>query len=97
MVWRCVSSKGVDVIRVLDEIMTKEICLDISKKELIASIKNFGFIDSANPNKFSCKYYQDNDPKHKSYLCKSWFLYNCTKAIDDTPAQSSDINPIENM
>ena len=46
-------------------------------------------------------YYKDskdigNDPKHKSYLCKSWLLYNCTKDID-TPAQSPDINSIENF
>ena len=35
-------------------------------------------------------------PKHKSYLCKAWLLYNCTKVID-TPVQSPDINPIENL
>lgn len=96
MVWGCISSKGVGVIRILDEIMTKEVYLDILKNELTASIKKFGFIDPVNPNKLNYKYYQDNDPKHKSYLCKSWLLYNCTKVID-TPAQSPDINPIENL
>ena len=39
---------------------------------------------------------KDNDPKHKSYLCKSWLLYNCTKVID-TPAQRPDFKPIENL
>ena len=29
MVWGCISSKGVGVIRILDEIMTKKIYLDI--------------------------------------------------------------------
>ena len=71
MVWGYISSKGVGVIRILDEIMTKKIYLDIFKNELIASIKKFGFIDPVNTNKFCYKYYQDNDPKHKSYLCKS--------------------------
>ena len=47
-----------------------------------------------NPNKFYYKYYQDTDPK--SYLCKSWLLYNCIKIID-TPAQSPDIKPIKNL
>ena len=60
------------------------------------SIKKFGFIDLDNSNKFYYKYYQHNDPKHKSYLCMSWLQYNCTKVID-TPAQSPDINPLENM
>ena len=50
--------------------------------ELIASIKKFGFIDPINPNKFYYKYYQDNDPKHKSYLCRSWSLYNCIRVIE---------------
>ena len=67
MVRGCISSKRVGVISILDEIMTKELFLDILKNELIASIKKFGFIDSVNPNKFYYKYYQDNDPKHKSY------------------------------
>ena len=74
MVWGCISSKGVGVIRIFNEIMTKEVYL--------ASIKKFGFIDPVNPNKFYYKYYQDILPKHKSYSCKFWLLYNCTKVID---------------
>ena len=96
MVWGYISSKEVDVIRILDEIMTKEVYLDILNNELIASIKKFGFIYPVNPNKFYYKYHQDNDPKNKSYLCKSWLLYNFTKVIA-TPAQSPDINHIENL
>ena len=90
------SSKGVGVIRILAEIMTKEVYLDILKNELIANIKKFDFIDMVNPNKFYFKCYQDNDPKHSFYSCKYWLLYNCTKVID-TPAQSPDINHIENL
>ena len=70
--------------------MTKEVYFDILN-ELIDSINNFGFIDPVNPNKFYYKYYQDNDPKYKSCLFKSWLLYNCTKVIVDTSAQSPDI------
>ena len=88
--------QGCCVIRVLDEIMTKGVYLDILKNELIATIKKFGFIDQVNPNKFCYKYYEDNYPKHKSYLCKSWLLYNCTKVID-IPVQSPYINPTENF
>ena len=53
--------------------MTKEVYLDTSilKNELIASVKKFGSNDPVNSNKFYYKYYQDNNPKHKSYLCKT--------------------------
>ena len=54
--------------------MTKEVYLDILKNALIASIKKFGFINPVNPNKFYYKYYQNNNIKYKSYLCKSWSL-----------------------
>ena len=50
--WGCISSKGVGQIRILDEIMAKEVYLDILKNELIPSIKKFGFIDPVNKNKF---------------------------------------------
>lgn len=96
MVWGCICSKGVGVIRILDEIMTKELYLDILKTELTDSVKKFGLLAPDNPNKFKYKYYQDNDPKHKSYLSRSWLLYNCTKVIA-TPAESPHISPIENL
>ena len=90
MVWGCISSREVGVIRILDEIMTKELYLDILKNDLIASIKKCGFIDPVNPHKFYYKYYQNNDNIHKSYLQKSSLLYNYIKVIN-TPAQSPDI------
>lgn len=40
------------------------------------------------------KFYQDNDPKHKSHKVRMWLLYNCGK-VEDTPGQSLDLNPIE--
>ncbi|CAD7081779.1 unnamed protein product [Hermetia illucens] len=76
--------------------MDKEYYLDILKTELVQSATKFGFIDPSNRNKLNFKLYQDNDPKHKSFLCRSWALYNCAKVID-TPAYSPDLNPIENL
>lgn len=95
-VWGCISSKGVGILRFIDETMDKEYYLDILKTELVQSATKFGFIDPSNRNKLNFKLYQDNDPKHKSYLCRSWALYNCAKVID-TPAYSPDLNPIENL
>lgn len=96
MAWACISCRGVGEIKILDEIMTKEVYLDILKNDLCSSARKFGFFDPENPQKLNFKFYQDNDPKHKSYICKSWLLYNCKKVID-TPAQSPDLNPIENL
>lgn len=96
MVWGCISSKGVGRLRIFNDVMTKEYYLDILKNELATSAKEFGFVEPQIPNKLRYKLYQDNDPKHKSLLCRTWLLYNCTKVID-TPAQSPDLNPIENL
>ena len=52
MIRGSISDKGVGIIRTLDEIMIKEVYLDILKNELIAIIKKFGFIDPVNRNKF---------------------------------------------
>lgn len=96
MVWGCISCRGVGEIKIIPEIMTKEVYLDILKNQLKTSVHKFGFVDPENPQKLKYKLYQDNDPKHKSYLCRTWLLYNCSKAID-APPQSPDLNPIENL
>lgn len=96
MVWGCICSKGVGEIRIIEDNMTKETYLDILRSNLKRSVQKFGLVDPNNPNKLNYKLYQDNDPKHKSYICRTWLLYNCSKVLD-TPAQSPDINPIENL
>lgn len=64
-VWGCISSKGVGEIRILEDIMTKEVYLDILGNELSASARKFGFIDPENSEKLKFKFYQDNDQSIK--------------------------------
>ncbi|CAK9829654.1 Transposable element Tcb2 transposase [Anthophora retusa] len=42
------------------------------------------------------KFYQDNDPKHKSSIVQEYLLYACPKVLHHPP-QSPDLNPIENL
>lgn len=54
----------------------------------------FRFDDPENNRNLNNIFYQDNNPKHKYYICRTWLLYNCTKAID-TPAHSPYLKPNE--
>ncbi|GFV21031.1 uncharacterized protein TNCV_2280741 [Trichonephila clavipes] len=39
---------------------------------------------------------QDNDPKHTAIFTKTWLLYHAPRRLE-TPPQSPDLNPIENL
>lgn len=93
MIWGCISSKGVGDLAFIEATMDAQQYLNILKSHLVSSARKFGFIRD---NKPQFKFYQDNDPKHKSHMVRMWLLYNCGKVID-TPAQSPDLNPIENL
>ena len=41
-------------------------------------------------------FYQDNDPKHKARIVQEFLFYNCFKLLE-SPLQSPDLNPIENL
>lgn len=93
MIWGCISSKGVGDLALIETTMDAQQYLNILKTHLVNSARKFGFIRD---NKPKYKFYQDNDPKHKEHNVRMWLLFNCGKVID-TPAQSPDLNPIENL
>lgn len=89
MVWGCISAKGVGNLVFIDGIMNKESYLKILSENLKQSAEKMGILSTF-------KLYQDNDPKHKAHIVREWLLYNCPKVIN-TPSQSPDMNPIENL
>lgn len=89
MVWGCFAASGVGSLVFIDGIMNAAMYIDILKENLHKSAEKLGIRQSFH-------FYQDNDPKHKAYDTKSWLLYNCPKVME-TPPQSPDCNPIENL
>lgn len=89
MVWACMAATGVGNLVFIDENMDKNMYLRILKDNLLQSAEKLGV-----PNNF--RFYQDNDPKHKSGMVQTWLIWNCPHLMEP-PAQSSDLNIIENL
>ena len=89
MVWGCFSSLGVGNLHLIDGIMDKHQYHNILFAQMLPSANRL-FGDS------DWKFQEDNDPKHTSKLCKEFHVQHATNRID-WPAQSPDLNPIENL
>jgi hypothetical protein len=89
MVWGCFSSLGVGNLHLIDGIMEKNQYKNILENQMLPSARRL-FGDS------DWKFQEDNDPKHTSKLCKQFHVDHKTNRID-WPAQSPDLNPIENL
>jgi hypothetical protein len=76
----------------IDTTMDQHLYLEIMKDELWQSIDAAGF--KFNPS--AMIFQQDNDPKHKSRLVQQWLTEQPFEVMD-WPAQSPDLNPIENL
>lgn len=89
MVWGCFSAQGVGSLVFIEGTMNAAAYIQILRDNLHVSAEKMGI-------RRSFLFYQDNDPKHKARNTKEWLLYNCPKVLD-TPPQSPDCNPIENL
>lgn len=88
MVWGCFTASGVGPIVQIDGNMTGEVYKNILQQNLMG--------DYARSLPTEWLFQHDNDPKHCSRVVKTWQSSNHIKILE-WPAQSPDLNPIENL
>lgn len=88
MVWGCFSYHGVGPIVLIEGTMTADSYIEIMKETMLP------YAEECMPVRW--RFQQDNDPKHTAKKTKIWFNENRVDVID-WPAQSPDLNPIENL
>ena len=87
-VWAGISRRGRTEICIFEGIMDRFLFTEILERTLVP------FIESKFPD--SHHFMQDNDPKHRSIYAKDYLVNNGINWWK-TPAESPDLNPIENL
>lgn len=88
-VWGCFSAHGVGSLCLVDGILDQHQYMDILLEEMLPSAENlFG--------EGRWVFQQDNDPKHTAIRTRNWFIEHQVP-LSEWPAQSPDLNPIENL
>ena len=86
-VWGAISKEGASRLVLFTGIMNAPRYTQILKRGLLPLLKKFPITH---------RFQQDNDPKHKSKFAQKYFKRNGIKWWK-TPAESPDLNPIENV
>ena len=89
MVWGCINARGVGILSKVDGRLNGETYIDILENPLIPTTHMLAI-------PYGWIFQQDNATCHTSRLVNDWFAEeNIT--VMDWPAQSPDLNPIENL
>lgn len=88
MIWACFSFYGVGPIYWIKEMMDRHVYVKILEEVMLPYARE--------EMPLIWVFQQDNDPKHTSRLAKEWFQKNRVEVME-WPAQSPDLNPIENL
>ena len=88
--WSCITYEGVGYVVKIDNTLDQHLYKEILKDDLARTIGDYGI------EKQKVIFQHDNDPKHTAGSVKEW-LSNQEFEVMRWPAQSPDLNPIENM
>lgn len=88
MVWACFSYHGVGPIHLINNVMDQHVYVDILNNVMLP------YAEYEMPLQWA--FQQDNNPKYTSRKAKEWFRVKGIRVMS-WPAQSPDLNPIENL
>lgn len=89
MVWGCITYEGVGALHLCETSVTGTYYKSILEKNLQATVSVMGIGDDY-------KFVHDGAPAHRSKLIKNYLKENKVEVLEH-PAQSPDLNPIENL
>ena len=90
--WGAINSKGISDIVFIEGKMDSQLYIEVLKNGLLPIYNRLGL-----NNKNEVTFQEDGDPKHQSAQTKKWKEKAGIKYILDWPANSPDLNPIENL